>query len=707
MKIKHIVLIFLLSLLSWQSSNAQQSVAREWNELLLESIREDLARPTVHARNLFHTSVAMYDLWAVYDSIATPFFLGQTVDGFNFPFNGMPPSTDIEADREEAISYAMYRLLRNRFGSSNASSTMFPIYDNYMASLGYSTTFTSTNYTTGSAAALGNYLAQYIITFGYQDGSNQAGNYANTSYSPVNQSLAMPLSGNPNLTDFNRWQPLSLSVFIDQSGNVFPNNTPPFLSPEWGQVTPFALSPNDLIINQRNGFDYYVYHDPGTPPEIDINTGFNSTDYKWGFALVSLWSSHLDANDPTLLDISPASLGNIQNYPDPNSIIEMQGFYDIINGGDASVGHTMNPITGQPYTSQMVKRADYARVLAEFWADGPDSETPPGHWFTLLNYVSDHPDFEKRFEGNSAILSDLEWDVKAYFAMGGAMHDAAVTAWGVKGWYDYIRPVSAIRGMAELGQSSDPTRASYHVGGLPLITNYIELVEVGDPLAGSNNQNVGKIKLYAWKGPDYITNPATTAAGVDWILAADWFPYQRPTFVTPNFAGYVSGHSTFSRAAAEVMTAMTGDAYFPGGMGEFNADQNQFLVFEEGPSEDIVLQWATYRDASDQCSLSRIWGGIHPPADDIPGRLMGIEIGVDAFNLAKSYIYGFECPTNYEILNTTIPTVYYHAEEYIRSNGTIATGASVIFKAGDNVSLDGGFDIGVGCELDIDIEDCP
>jgi len=74
-----------------------------------------------------------------------------------------------------------------------------------------------------------------------------------------------------------------------------------------------------------------------------------------------------------------------------------------------------------------------------------------------------------------------------------------------------------------------------------------------------------------------------------------------------------SGHSTFSRAAAEVLTLLTGDAYFPGGLGEFTARKNEFLVFEEGPSVDITLQWATYRDASDQSSLSRIWGGIHPP----------------------------------------------------------------------------------------------
>ena len=49
------------------TSFAQTSVARQWNEVILEAIRNDFARPTVHARNLFHTSVAMYDSWAVYD----------------------------------------------------------------------------------------------------------------------------------------------------------------------------------------------------------------------------------------------------------------------------------------------------------------------------------------------------------------------------------------------------------------------------------------------------------------------------------------------------------------------------------------------------------------------------------------------------------------------------------------------------------------
>jgi hypothetical protein len=208
--------------------------------------------------------------------------------------------------------------------------------------------------------------------------------------------------------------------------------------------------------------------------------------------------------------------------------------------------------------------------------------------------------------------------------------------------------------MAELGQSSDEMLPNYHPAGLKLEDGFIEFVQIGDTIhqgdtvivAGPEYEDF--LKMKTWIGPlvedtcipGFAPDYQTEVAGVGWKFALDWWPYQRPTFVTPPFAGYVSGHSTFSRAAAEVMTRITGSEYFPGGMGIFSCPQNNFLVFEEGPSTDIVLQWATYQDASDQCSLSRIYGGIHPPADDLPGRKMGYKIGHNAYELAERYFNG-------------------------------------------------------------------
>jgi len=668
MKFKPFTLLFVTFLCLLQISiHSQESSAHELNEILLEGIRNDFARPTVHGRNLFHTSIAMYDAWAAYDDEARPYLLGNTVGNYTCNFNkeDLPEPTDIEAARDEAMSFAVYRIMRQRFFSSPGRNYIFNLLDNYMSSKGYNTSHIGQDASTGNPASLGNYIGACVINMGNVDNSREIFGYDNAHYEPVNDPLVMAFPGNPDISDPNRWQPLTLNVFIDQSGNVIPFNTPEFLSPEWGVVTPFSLEPDDLTVYNRPEGEYWVYNDPGAPPYLDTTAITPmSEEYKWGFSLVSVWSSHLDPTDGVEIDISPASFGNNQSYP--TDIAGLRGFYDRQLGGDIGTGRALNPITGQPYAPNIVKRGDYARVLAEFWADGPDSETPPGHWFTLLNYVSEHPDFIKQYNGQSEVLDDQEWYVKAYLTLGGAMHDAAVNTWGIKGYYDYVRPVSAIRAMAEYGQSTDPTLPNYHVAGFQLEPGYIEMVEVGDPLAGANNENVNEIKLYAWRGPDYISNPSNSVAGVGWILAKEWWPFQRPSFVSPNFAGYLSGHSTFSRAAAEVLTRLTGDPFFPGGMGVFDAEKNEFLVFEDGPSETIELQWATYADASDQTSLSRIWGGIHPPADDIPGRLIGMEIGNEVFELARTYFYadadndGF---FSYEDCDDTNENIYPNAPE--------------------------------------------
>ncbi|WP_222982947.1 FG-GAP-like repeat-containing protein [Flagellimonas meishanensis] len=658
---------------SSNDNESDHSVARQWNEVLLNAIRWDFARPTVHARNLFHTSVAMYDAWAIFDNTAESIFLGKTFGGYSCNFEGVVEPANVEDAAAEVMSYAMYGLLKHRFAESPGGTAVSQLADNLMNRLGYDSAITGVDYSEGSYAALGNYLAEQLIAFGLQDGSNEMESYGNRYYNPVNQPLELDAYQEPfELADPNRWQPLTFESFVDQSGNSITGSTPEFLSPEWGEVIPFALKQMDLEILQ-NGFDSYIYNDPGAPPSIQLGNGIDDP-YKWHFALVASWSSHLDPSDPTEMDISPGSLGNVDIEDYPTNFLEYQTFYNFMEGGDIGTGHPLNPTTQQPYEPQLVKRADYARVLAEFWADGPDSETPPGHWFTILNYVSDHPETIKQFGGNDTLSSNLEWDVKAYLALGGAMHDAAVTTWGVKGYYDYVRPISAIRYMASKGQSTNPELSSYDPHGIPLIPGRIELIEAGDPLAGPMDENVGKIKILGWKGPDFIFDPTTDVAGVDWILGTQWWPYQRPTFVTPPFAGYVSGHSTFSRAAAEVLTLITGDAFFPGGMGVFDIEQNNFLVFEQGPSENLVLQWATYRDASDQTSLSRIWGGIHPPVDDIPGRLMGEKIGKQSFGLAQEYfdglvnfaadnflieITGETCVDNNDGSVTIIPRDYY------------------------------------------------
>ena len=609
------------------------SAARRWIEVLLEAIRDDTARPTVHARNLFHVAAAMYDAWAGWSDEAralacsakadTPCAAARPAGGRRYPAGtrgGRSPTPRCEIDSPSLPQLA-------RRGSHSLRNA-----DTLMTALGYDPTSAFESRRRRSGAA----LPAFYITSGLEDGSNERNGYANLGSTETGQSgIAAVRSGAyPGLsgprTAGNRW---IVGRYIDQSGHVFSTSAAEFISPEWGRVAPFALSEEDLIVHRRDGAELPRLSRPRAP--AIVSTARFPAHYKWGFALVARWSSHLSPDDGVLMDIAPSGIGNLG--PLPRRFEDYPGFYDPVPWGP---GYRVNPVTGKPYVPQPVPRGDYTRVLAEYWADGPDSETPPGHWFTILNAVGDHERLVRRLGGNGPMLDRLEWDVKAYFALGGAMHDVAVAAWGIKGWYDYIRPVSALRAMAGTGGPGEPAAPGQPSGDIPLAAGFVERIGSGDPLAGENGEHVGKIKLLAWRGPGHVDRQATGAAGVGWIRAEDWWPYQRPTFVTPPFAGYVSGHSTFSRAAAEVLTALTGDPFFPGGMSAFPIPADSFLVFERGPSVDMVLQWATYRDAADQCSLSRIWGGIHPPADDIPGRLIGERIGRDAFRLAISLFEG-------------------------------------------------------------------
>jgi Domain of unknown function (DUF6851) len=572
-----------------------RSVARVWDEALLDAIRRDVPAPTVHARNLFHTSAAMWDAWAAYDPDADGYFVHEKLE-----------ADDVRAARETAISYAAYRILLWRYSRAAGLQETFDELVDTMRSLCYRIDYVSTE--GDSPAALGNRIAAAAIAYGASDGSLEDQRYVDTDYRPVNAPLVVAEPGAP-MTDPNRWQPLALAQIVAQNGLPIPGNVQRFVGPHWGHVKGFALP------RAADGTPI----DPGPPPRL----GETDAAFKRAAVDVIRDSSYLDPSDGVQIDIGPGALGD-------NTLGT--------NDGD---GHDVNPATGEPYDPDMVLRGDYARALAQFWADGPASETPPGHWNTVANDVSDTPGFRFRIGGAGPEVDRLEWDVKLYFALNGAVHDAAVAAWGLKGSYDSVRPISMIRYMAGLGQSSDPDAPSYDPQGLSLVPDLVEVVTERSSAPGARHEHlaehVGEIAIRAWRGnPE---DPTTEAAGVGWILATEWVPFQLSTFVTPAFAGYVSGHSTFSRAAAEVMTAITGTPYFPGGLFQSTVPADSLQV-ELGPSRDVVLEWATYYDAADQAGVSRLYGGIHIAADDFGGRRIGSQCGKEAWALARRYFDG-------------------------------------------------------------------
>ncbi|HUR44896.1 MAG TPA: hypothetical protein VMZ27_03390 [Candidatus Saccharimonadales bacterium] len=528
-KANHLASAFIFSLFAggFQANGAaSNSVARVWDERALAAIRVDAANPPAHARNLFSLSVAMYDAWAAYDP-----------DAVGYIYHGKHTAADINAARREAISYAAFRILRERHFFSRTSTNTLIIDTNQLVALGYSASVTTRD--TSLPAGVGNSVYDAVSQWFINDGARQAAgtvanpypdylvgqggyvytnNYLDTFYEGITDGFGHSVS------NINRWQRLRIVNAVDN--NNFPvGSLQIYLGAQWLGVRPFALARDD---------ETKPWIDPGPPPYLN---GVGDAAFRSNVVEVIRYGSQNSPDDGVVVDISPGIFGN-------NTL-----------GANDGTGHPLNPATGLPYQPNLVKRGDYTRVLAEFWADGPTSETPPGHWNVLANAVADNPSFEKRVGGTGPVLDDLEWDVKMYFAVNAAVHEAACAAWSVKRYYDGWRPMSAIRFMGGSGQSTDSTLPAYHTNGLPLITNLIELVTTNSVISGRHaGLTPGKIAILGWKGE---TAQRTVPNGIHWMHAGAWTPFQRSNFVTPPFPGYISGHSTFSRSAAEVLAAMT------------------------------------------------------------------------------------------------------------------------------------------------------
>ena len=119
---------------------------------------------------------------------------------------------------------------------------------------------------------------------------------------------------------------------------------------------------------------------------------------------------------------------------------------------------------------------------------------------------------------------------------------------------------------------------------------------------------------------------------------SQWIPYQPSTFPTPPFPEYISGHSTFSAAAAAVLRSWTGNDNF----GAFVTFAPGSSTIEPGftPTTSITLQWRTFTDAANEAGVSRRYGGIHFLAGDLMGRFVGNLVGSQTWQKAQTYFNG-------------------------------------------------------------------
>jgi hypothetical protein len=220
---------------------------------------------------------------------------------------------------------------------------------------------------------------------------------------------------------------------------------------------------------------------------------------------------------------------------------------------------------------------DVSKTIAEYWATGAGGDpvsgaaNPPAHWNILAQTVAIRD------------AHTLDENVKLFFALGNTLLDVSIAVWESKRFYDYVRPVSAIRFLYR-------------------------------------NQSV-----VAWGGPSQGTK----------VIRGDQF---RSFIPTPAFAEYVAGHSAFSSASAEILKTFTGSDEF-GASVTIAAGSSRV---EPGvvPADDVTLEWPTFTAAADQAGLSRRYGGIHFLHGDFEGRALGRKVAVKAWAKAQTYFDG-------------------------------------------------------------------
>jgi hypothetical protein len=274
---------------------------------------------------------------------------------------------------------------------------------------------------------------------------------------------------------------------------------------------------------------------------------------------------------PQWKNVTPFSKLNPQtHYPD---LFQLPGPPKLANGDydpadiDLSLKDTSN-------------LSEIQRVKADYWADGPKSEFPPGHEAVFAQALS-------RMRKNT-----LDQDAKLFFMLGNAELDASISSWAAKYQYDFVRPVTAIR-------------------------------------ARYTNKTVT-----SWLGP---------GKGFGKVLGQNWIPYQEPTVVTPPFPEYVSGHSTFSAAGRTILVMFYGnnDSFNAKTTIKRGSSRIEPGIV---PAQDVVISWKTLSAAADDAGWSRRWGGIHFESGDQQGRALGRLIGYNVFNKAQTYFNGNPAP---------------------------------------------------------------
>ena len=458
------------------ATSARATVVSDWNAAALAEVR--LSRslrngPPIVARALAIAHTCMYDAWAAYDDVAV-----STTDTDGNRRRPVAERTD--ENKAKAVSFAAYRCLTNLYPDGSLPPPLAQPsvrLQGMLVSRGYDLAETCNTDDECRAAdpttpaGIGNIAAQAVIDARRHDGSNQYGDLPPAPcpvLTPWPQPCAAAAYGQTSLN------PDRTGAYSDYVADDYTPYVPS--NPLMGYCNPLVAVCERQDIVDTNHWQPLIFSNGQAC--LDAATGTEETCPGIQVFVAPHWQR-----------VTPFALTSASQFDDavtipPPDFMRNSGQYQ------SDVNDMIQ------YSRSLDTRR---KLIVEYWADGPSSELPPGHWGIFAQFVSQRDNHT------------LDQDAKMFFAMHNASFDAGIVAWHIKRMYNGVRPITAVR-FTKAGQT-----------------------------------------INAWGGP---------GRPIEQIPGEKWSPYNPGTNLTPPFPGYFSGHSVFSRSSATVLSLFTGSDSF-------------------------------------------------------------------------------------------------------------------------------------------------
>lgn len=253
----------------------------------------------------------------------------------------------------------------------------------------------------------------------------------------------------------------------------------------------------------------------------------------------------------------------------------------------------------QQYLNEMQEVSDVTanltpqqKMIAEYWAGGPSSVTPPGMWMVMMDVV---------IRSNGLTLYQ---EIKNYVVLASGLYQSGICAWRLKRDHMQARPVQMIREMkymSPIHQSwNDKVLGQYW---LPYQTADFVTPPFPDFVSGHSTFSMSSAKLFCC------------------LLQSDQIVLKNPMITLPiiNKFSPILEDNTVNFSINSVFLLPKCSEVQPG----------------VEPITGVSLGWSTWTDMAQSSGRSRIYGGIHVESSNQAGLYLGRLIGDQVWEKLK------------------------------------------------------------------------